>query len=91
MTDLLPYLLGFVILLVIVFRDALNRPSPGDRESFTQESERVKVTLKRLSEARQFMQVENIKSLLDGRPAWRKIVDMSEREPAKVVRMRRTK
>lgn len=92
MTDLLPYLLAFVIFLVIVFRDAINRPSL-DRDSFTGNDERVKLTLKRLSEARQFMQVEKIELLSKGKthvPAVNYIAPL-KKPSMTVVSIKRTK
>lgn len=92
MTDLLPYLLAFVIFLVIVFRDALNRPSPGDADQFTRNDERCQVVRVKQHVAVQRMKRLGHKSLLDGRPAWRTVNPMGVRaEPSKVVPLRRKK
>lgn len=49
-------------------------------------------TFTRQRQARQNMKRKGIKSLLDGRPAWSKVVTMGDTpEPAKVVPMRRAK
>lgn len=91
MSDLVPYLAGLAIVVVLVAKDAIDRPSPSDVDSLTSNDERCKALRLRQERARQRMERLGIKTLLKGRPGWRTVNPMSEPRPPranKVVRIR---
>lgn len=77
--------IGAMLLCALLAGD---EPTPPDLDRTTDE-ERFKRLRERQKAARQQMKAQGIKSLLDGRPAWRKVVVMGEVPKAKVVPIRR--
>jgi len=76
--------------LVAVLRDALTRKPKHDPNYYTLSDPRCEQVRLKQEAAREFMKEKGIRTLLEGKPGWRRIVDMSEAPPpSTVVRMRR--
>jgi hypothetical protein len=92
LSDLSAYVIGLlgVVALIAVFRDAINRPSPGDADAFTRTDDRCIRTRLRQEDARRRMKRLGHQSLLEGKPAWQRINPMAVHdEPKKILTLRR--
>lgn len=72
-----------------VLRDALSRPKHRDPNYLTASDPRCEALRIKQEKAAQFMRRNGIKTLLEGKPGWRRLVDMGEAPKAdKVTHLR---